>query len=242
MILEVIYLLHICICDDEKVQRNNLKVIISTQLGLKGIDFHIAECEDGESLLESLNKNKNCFDIIFLDIEMNGMNGIETAKQIRDINDIAVIIFVTGFTDYVFNGYEVRALNYVLKPYKEEKIVDILSQALKQIDSIQNKFLMIQLNRNIYRIYFHDIIYFISDKRKLIVVTDENTYEFYGKLDDIEKEVPSFFIRIHQRYLVNLNFVSCVEDNELEIKGQKLPISRSKYQDLMIAFAKTMLR
>lgn len=134
-------MLHICICDDEKVQRNNLKVIISTQLELKGIDFHITECEDGESLIESLNKNKNCFDIIFLDIEMNGMNGIETAKQIRDINDTAVIIFVTGFTDYVFNGYEVRAFNYVLKPYKEEKIVDILSQALKQIDSIQNKLL-----------------------------------------------------------------------------------------------------
>lgn len=235
-------MLHICICDDEKIQRSELKSVISTQLELKGIGFSVDECENGESLKSILLKNKNYFDIIFLDIEMDGMNGVETARQIRTLNDTVVIIFVTGFADYVFDGYEVKALNYILKPYKKEKIADVLSEALKQIDSIQNDFFIVQLNSNSYKLRFRDIIYFASDRRKIKVIADQNTYEFYGKLDDIEKELPDFFIRIHQRYLVNLNFVLSIENNYVDIDGEKLPVSRKKYQDVMIAFAKTMLR
>lgn len=223
------------------MQRIELKSIISTQLELKGIDFSVDEGEDGEALISIIAKDKNYFDIIFLDIEMNGMNGVETARQIRDLNDTAVIIFVTGFADYVFDGYDVKALNYILKPYKKEKIIDVLFEALKRIDTVKNKFFIVQLNSNSYKLYLNDIIYFASDKRKIKVVTGENTYEFYGKLDDIEKEMPVFFIRVHQRYLVNLNFVLAIEKNYIEIKGEKLPVSRQKYQDVMIGFAKTML-
>ncbi len=235
-------MLRVCICDDEKIQRSELKSIINRELELKEVDFSIEESKDGETLMSVLAKDKNYFDIIFLDIEMYGIDGVETARQIRALNDTVVIIFVTGFADYVFDGYEVKALNYILKPYKKEKIADVLSEALKQIDAIQNKFFIVQLNSNSYKLYLNDIIYFISDKRKIKVKTEGNTYEFYGKLDDIEKELPNFFIRIHQRYLVNLNFVSSIENNYIEINGEKLPISRNRYQDVMIAFVKTMLR
>ena len=235
-------MLRICICDDEKIQRSELKSIINRELELKGVDFSIEESEDGETLMSILNRDKNYFDIIFLDIEMDGIDGVETARQIRALNDTAVIIFVTGFADYVFDGYEVKAFNYILKPYREEKIADVLSEALKQIDYVQNKFFIVQLNSSSYKLYLNDIIYFASDKRKIKVITEGNTYEFYGKLDDIEKELPNFFIRIHQRYLVNLNFVISIGNNYVKINGEKLPISRNRYQNVMIAFAKTMLR
>ncbi|MBI6873302.1 LytR/AlgR family response regulator transcription factor [Clostridium aciditolerans] len=234
-------MLRICICDDEKIQRNELKFIISTELQLRGIDFYIHEYEDGEALIASFSKDKNYFDIIFLDIEMDGINGVETARKIRNLNDKVVIIFVTGFVDYVFDGYEVRALNYILKPYKKEKIISVLSEALKQIDTISNRFFIVQFNSNSYKLCIDDIIYFISDKRKVKVITKEDSYEFYEKLDHIEKELPSFFVRIHQRYLVNLKFVLSIENNYVYINSEKFPVSRNRYQDVMIAFAKTML-
>lgn len=229
-------------CDDEKMQRKKLRSIISTQLELKGIAFSVVECDDGESLIALLYRDSNYFDIIFLDIEMKKINGIETAKQVRRLNNIAVIIFVTGFADYVFDGYDVKALNYVLKPYKQEKIVDVLYQALKYMDYVQDEFYIIQTNNNVYKLNVHDIIYFVSNKRKVKAITTGNTYEFYEKLDDIEHDLPNFFVRIHQRYLVNLNVVSSIENNYMEIEGEKLPISRRRYQEVMIAFAKTMLR
>lgn len=231
----------VCICDDEKIQRTELKSIISTELELRGIDFNVYESEDGEEMISLLSKDKNYLDIIFLDIEMDGINGVETARQIRALNDRVVIIFVTGFMDYVFDGYEVKALNYILKPYKKEKIVDVLSEALKQIDIIKDKFFIVQFNSNSYKLCLNDIIYFVSDKRKIKVKTKEETYEFYGKLDQIGKELPIFFVRIHQRYLVNLNFVLSIENNYAHINSEELPISRKRYQNVMIAFAKTML-
>ncbi|MTI65672.1 MAG: response regulator transcription factor [Firmicutes bacterium] len=234
-------MLRISICDDEKRQRSDLKAIINTQLELKGIDFSVIECENGQTLMSLLTKDKNYFDIIFLDIEMEGINGVEIAKQIRDINDKVVIIFVTGFSDYVFDGYEVKALNYILKPYKKEKIIDVLSEALKQINNIQNRFFVIQQKSNIYKLYLDDIIYFKSDRRKIKVITNKDTYEFYARLDDVEKDLPSSFSRIHQRYLVNLYFVLSIENSYVEINKEKLPISRRRYQNVMIAFAKIML-
>ncbi|SHJ83478.1 two component transcriptional regulator, LytTR family [Clostridium cavendishii DSM 21758] len=234
-------MLHVCICDDEKLQRSGLKSTISTQLELKGIDFSVHEFENGESLKSVLIKDNNYFDIIFLDIEMNGINGIETARKIRELNDKVVIIFVTGFSDYVFDGYEVKALNYILKPYINEKIVDVLFEALKQVENVQNDFFIVQLNRSSYKISLSDIIYFVSDKRKLKLITKQTTYEFYAKLDDIEKKMPSYYVRIHNRYLVNLNFVRAIENNSVDANGEKLPISRTRYQEVMIAFAKSML-
>ncbi|GAA0181071.1 LytTR family DNA-binding domain-containing protein [Clostridium sediminicola] len=235
-------MISICICDDEKMQRKDLKSIISMQFQLKGIEFSVVEYENGEDLLSVIRKDRNSYDIIFLDIEMNKINGIETARQVRLLNDTAIIIFITGFSDYVFDGYEVKAFNYVMKPYRQEKIVDVLFKALKQVYKEQNDFFMVQSSRNAYKINYNDIIYFVSDKRRIKVITSgENIYEFYEKLDDIEKKLPQFFVRIHQRYLVNLNFVLSIENNFIEIKDEKLPISRRRYQDVMISFAKTML-
>lgn len=235
-------MLRICICDDVKRQRMDLKSIICTSLELNGIDFTITECESGEDVLSLLMKGEYNFDIIFLDIEMNNrLNGIETAKQVRALNETVVIIFVTGFADYVFDGYEVRAFNYILKPYKKEKIIDVLLEALKQVKQLENKFFLVQTNKNVYKICLSEIIYFASDKRKIKVVTGKKVYELYGKMDDIEKGLPDFFVRIHQRYLVNLNHVLSITNNYVEIRNEKLPISRRKYQDVIIAFAKTML-
>lgn len=108
-------MLKIAICDDEKSQLNSLKNILSIHLDLKGIDYKIYEFNSGESLIDSITKEH--YDIIFSDIEMGNLDGIETARNIRLYNKKSIIIFVTAYADFVFQGYEVKAFNYILKPY-----------------------------------------------------------------------------------------------------------------------------
>ncbi|MBO3445152.1 LytTR family DNA-binding domain-containing protein [Clostridium sp. CCUG 7971] len=233
-------MLKIAICDDEKSQLNLLKNILSIHMDLKGLDYKIYEFESGEDLIDSIN-NEN-YDIIFSDIEMKNLDGIETAKNIRIHNKKSVIIFVTAYPDFVFQGYEVKAFNYILKPYKSEKIGQVLDSALEELEYIKDKFYIVELKSGTKKINLKNTIYFTSDKRKVNAVTLTENIDFYDKLDDLENSLPSFFVRIHQRYLVNINFVSSVESNSLTINGESLPISRSKYNSFMVEFAKTMLR
>ncbi|MGX4601194.1 LytR/AlgR family response regulator transcription factor [Faecalimicrobium sp. JNUCC 81] len=233
-------MLKIAICDDEKSQLNLLKNILSIHMDLKGLDYKIYEFESGEDLIDSIN-NEN-YDIIFSDIEMKNLDGIETAKNIRIHNKKSVIIFVTAYPDFVFQGYDVKAFNYILKPYKSEKIGQVLESALEELDYIKDKFYIVELKSGTKKINLNNTIYFTSDKRKVNAFTLTENIDFYDKLDALENSLPSFFVRIHQRYLVNINFVSSVESNSLTINGENLPISRGRYNSFMVEFAKIMLR
>lgn len=232
-------MLNIAMCDDEKSSVVSLKQVVTCYLDLKGIVYKIHEFNCGEALLNSINNIY--FDIIFLDIEMSGINGVETAKNIRRFQIKSIILFVTSYPDFVFQGYEVKALNYILKPYKQEKITQVLSSALEELNEMSNIFYTIELKSGAHKINLSNTIYFTSDKRKVCAITTNDRIEFYSKLDVLEKELPSFFVRIHQRYLVNMNFVSSVEANAAVVNGESLPVSRTYSQNLILCFAKTML-
>ncbi|MEG0875304.1 MAG: LytTR family DNA-binding domain-containing protein [Clostridiales bacterium] len=232
-------MIKIVICDDEKDQRNFLEKVIVREMELQGLEYSLFQFVSGESLVAAIKKED--FDIIFLDIEMKSLDGIATAKAIRQCNKTTVIIFVTAYVDFVFQGYEVRALNYILKPCKTQSIVDVLNDALGELADTQDKFYTVETKGEIYKLNLKDVIYFSSDKRKIIAVTETKKVEFYGKLDDLPDELPSFFVRCHQRYLVNMKYVTAAENNFATVKGEKIPISRSRYQDFIISFAKSML-
>lgn len=237
-------LIKVCICDDESEQRKMLKGIIKTQLELKGLEYDMEEFSSGEDLIRAFEKQKTigeAYDILFLDIEMGGIDGIETAKRIRAMDENVIIIFVTGYANYVFNGYDVKALNYVMKPYKEEKIKDVLEEAIKLTNKVLDKYFSFNVSGNYYKIPEDNILYFYSDKRKIILEHINGNFEFYGKLNDIEMELSENFFRIHQRYLVNLKHVESLEDKDVVIKKNKLPISRGNYQDTVSAFTKIFL-
>lgn len=233
-------MIKIAICDDERQQLNILKNIISINLDLKGLEYRIYEFDCGENLVESLSENT--YDIIFSDIEMKILDGIETAKKIRLQDKKSIIIFVTSHPDFVFQGYDVKAFNYILKPYNSEKIVDVLYSALEELEDVQDNFFLIELKSGTHKLNLNNTLYFTSDKRKIDAVTLDGNIDFYYKLNDLEEVLPSFFIRIHQRYLVNLNFISSIEGSSLIINNESLPISRTYQQDLMIAFAKILLK
>lgn len=239
--------LEIVICDDEKTLRKNLKKIITTELDLCGFTYRITEFESGETLLLHL---KDCTakgkqtepQIVFLDIEMKELNGIETAKALRGLGSRAQIIFVTSYRDFVFQGYEVRALNYILKPYEAEKIAEVLHTALKVLDITAEKYFLVEKKDLRISLPLSSIKYFSSDRRQVRAVTTQGDYHFYDKLNDLPRRLNTSFVRIHNRYLVNLNFVQKITGSTAVVAGEELPVSRSCRAELEMAFARYMLR
>lgn len=233
-------MLELAICDDEKIYQNDLKKILGTSLDLSGMDYCITEFSSGEELIRKHSRTN--FQIIFLDIEMGTLNGMETAKKLRSMNRQTVIIFVTSHTDFVFQGYEVRALDYILKPYEPSKILSVLQTALNELELSAEKYYVIEQRSGSIRVPLSRIKYIFSEKRLLHMVTEDGPYTFYGKLSDIEDALGEPFIRIHSRYLVNLKFVDKINGNKVLAGGETLPISRSCKQEFSIAFAEYMLK
>lgn len=232
-------MLNLVICDDERTLRNDLRKVLETELELCGETFKIAEFDCGESLVRALNDS--VFDIIFLDIEMKDLDGVATAREIMKRTSAPEIIFVTSYPDFVFQGYEVQALNYILKPYQKEKIISVLHTALERLGRDSEKYYMVESRGQTLRLPLSRIKYFFSDRRSVNAVTAEETHTFYGKLSELETELPENFVRIHNRYLVNLKYVQSIQGNSVQMAGEELPVSRSCKQDLAIAFAKYML-
>ena len=232
-------MLQLAVCDDERVFRSDLRKILGTELELCGIDYHISEFTSGEELIAGLEK-ADC-QILFLDIEMKGIDGVETARRLRETKRQMEIIFVTSYADFVFQGYEVRALNYILKPYEPEKIAAVLHTALEALDIEAEKYYVIDQRGGSIRVPLSSVKYFSSDRRTVHAVTTEQEYTFYEKLSDLETELPDTFVRIHNRYLVHLKYLEAVRQNTAVVDGEELPVSRSCKSGLSIAFAKYML-
>lgn len=231
--------MEICICDDEKELRKSLSKIIKTELQLQGIPCRIREFDSGSALLEGLEEEDG--DILFLDIKMKGLNGIDTATQLRKISPHIVIIFITAYPDFVFQGYEVRAFRYILKPYREDKIREILGLAVEESRRMEEQFYYIKQKGQLLRLPLKEILYFKSDRKKVTAVAVKGQEVFYARLSDIEAELPTGFIRIHNRYLVNLSHVSRIGNTFCLCGEEQLPVSRACRQELAAAFARKLL-
>lgn len=232
-------MIQISLCDDEVQQRSSLRKIIERSLDLRGLSYHLSEFESGEALLAHLSSASP--DILFLDIEMGQLNGMETARLLRKQTTKTILIFVTSHPDYVFQGYEVKALNYLLKPCKEAKVIEVLETALAELEVQSAQSYLVAHKGSQKRVALQEICYFWSERRKVHVQTTDQALVFYGKLNDVENELPDYFIRIHNRYLVNLHFVQEVSSDIVYCAGQPLPLSRANKQALQLAFARNLL-
>ena len=230
----------IAICDDEKKLRKDLRSLIEIQMDLSGGDYTIEEFEDGRDLAAA--EKKKDIQILFLDIEMPGMDGMETAKALRAAGCRMLIILVTAYPDFVFQGYEVQAFHYILKPYQPAKIKEVLTKALRETEQTERRYFIIENKSGSLRLTLQDILYFKSERRSICAVTECGQEVFYGRLDDTEEELRGCFQRVHNRYLVNMNHVTRVESTRCLCGGEEIPVSRAYKQQLAVAFARMMLR
>lgn len=233
-------MLQVFICDDEKTFCADLKEIVEVELDLKGIAYRISEFSSGQELLACFSGHPDQY-ILFLDIKMEGIDGMETARQIRSIDPSAVIIFVTCYSDFVFQGYQVQALNYILKPYDRRQIAETLETGLKLLDAERQACFFVQKKSGELLLPFQSIVCFKSKGHQILAVTPEGTHSFYGKLRDLEGALPSCFVRIHSRYLINLRHLKALADNQVQVGTERLPVSRSCKQTFLAAYARYIL-
>lgn len=234
-------MINIGICDDEASMRRLLRAPLEQKLQLLGVDYRIFEYDCGETLVT--RPETEWLDILFLDIEMKQLSGMETARNLRRKDSHTLLIFVTAYPDFVFQGYEVHAFHYILKPYENQKIMKVLEQALKELGQNRERYFTLEQKSGTTKIPAKKILAFSSDRRKIIIsLEDGNKLEFYGKLDVVEADLPDYFIRCHNRHLVNLNYVTTLEKDGCILKSQSFPISRAYRQSVEIAFARLLLQ
>lgn len=219
-------MLRIGICDDQLEAREALRFQIEKVID-EDKEQIVYEFSSGNVAANWLQSHPGEIDLLFLDVEMTGLNGMETAAKIRTFNQDLLIVFVTNYTDYVFEGYQVDALDYIIKPASLKRVEKVIERVRTLILKQYTSFFTFKNADGNYRIPYSAIQYFYSEKRKVFLVTGDREYDFYDQLNHIEEELEDEFVRIHQRYLVNPKYVSHIGSSSVSIENQELPVSRS---------------
>ncbi len=223
-------MLSIAICDDEKHICDYIENRTRKHLAVNDINATVSTFYDGTDLLSVCKENPSEFDIIFLDIKMKNTNGVECAKNLRNEGVNSLIVFVTSSAEYVFSGYEAKAFRYILKTDLENAFDRILSECFAELKKQATDFYSLKTSSLVKNIPLDEIFYFESKLRVIIVHTKNEEISFYGKLDNIEKELTEKdFIRIHQSFLVNATKIKSLNKEVAELScNVSLPISKSK--------------
>lgn len=235
-------MLRIGICDDLADARLVLRSALERILDTRNGPAQYFEFSSGETLLQWYGRHAGELDLLFLDMELWEMDGMETARRLRAADEGLQLVFVTGYADHVFDGYSVGALGYLMKPPRKEQLESVLDRAQAALVRQLDQAYICRSGETYYRIPMGKILYFASDRRQVECVTSDRTYTFYGKLDAVAVDVGSRFVRIHQRYLVRAGAVARLESGEITLQdGTRLPVSRSCQQSALLALTRAEL-
>lgn len=226
----MIEMLNVAICDDDIRITGELEMLIQKIAKHNFVDVEIEVFWDGKSLVEEIRKGF-CFDIIYLDIEMDREDGISAARKIRTYDKNVLIIYVTSHENHMKESFSVRPFQFLVKPVDEQEMVDCFKAAYEDVGN-RNFYFQYSYQRVNYKVPIQDILYFQSSKRKILIVTEKETLVLYGKLNEIEESLKICkvsFLRVHQSYLVNYRHIEgqaydfVVMDN-----GKRISISEDR--------------
>ncbi|MEG0854952.1 MAG: LytTR family DNA-binding domain-containing protein [Terrisporobacter sp.] len=219
-------MIKIAICDDDLITLNHTKKLIED---FKVKEFEIKCYKSGEELLQSNEK----FQIILLDIDMGGINGIETAKRIRIYDKQVKIIYVTNYTDYTSSAFSVHAFGYIVKPVKAKDLYEQLEEALSYMKEEKEELVEFVTNEGLLRIDLKKIYYFEYEARKILMKTSDKTYILKEKISDIGDKMKSYgFEMPHKSFVVNLYNVKSIKGYDIYMMDKSIiPLSQKKSTD-----------
>lgn len=221
-------MLKLAICEDETFMLNDLEIKVNRYLKKAKTYGQVFCFTNGVQLIHSTY----IFDIIIMDIKMSGLDGMETVHKLRSEGKNSQIIFVTSSKEHVFQAFDVDAVHYLLKPVSENDLFHAIDKAIKRLGQHDNKTINITKGCSIQVINIRDIIYCESVDHKIYIHTNDNIIDYYGKLNDLQKQLDSRFFRCHRSFIVNMNFVSSKQQEiAIMVNGQSILISRRKRQD-----------
>ena len=220
----------IAICDDEQTQIEYLTSIVSAWSNENGHVCEMRAFPSAEAFLFAY-EDDNAYDILLLDIEMKHITGVDLAKNIRKKDQTVQIIFITGYSEYISEGYEVAALHYLMKPVSQQKLFTVLDRAAEKIKQ-NEKCLNLPLSGEMVRVPLHEIKY-LDVHQNYVTVHGKADYTVKRTLGEFEDLLDTRFTRVGRAMIVNLTYISRVTKTDVYLSdGTVLPLPRGAYEPL----------
>ena len=223
----------IAVVDDEKAIREHICGLVEEQQPESRIEAYAT----GEELLASGKR----FDIVFLDIQMEGMNGIEAARSLREKNanlgvEDTVLVFITGIRDYVFDAFDLYAFQYLLKPIDEGKFAEALERAVREAAKKKERRVLFIKSRNL-TLDQSEILYIESRAKKVEIHTVRQTIEIYAAMDELEGQLRDGFYRCYRAYTVNMDCITEYDSESITLtNGDRVYLTKKKYGEFVKAY------
>ena len=231
----------LAICDDEKRIRDIIAESVKEVSEKIEIEFYA----DAKGILSASFDS----DILFLDIQMPGIDGMGAAKMLRSSGKKTVIVFVTALEDQVFNAFDVGAFNYIVKPFTKAKIIEVFKKAVKQAEDQRlvetaiseqeeaGRTITVKSGGTNTRVILSEVQYAeIYDRRIILHMESSDDIEYYGRISNLENIAGKDFFRVHRAYLVNLGAVKSYDSKYVHMSDADIPVARGKYQELIRAY------
>ena len=203
-----------------------------------GIAVHPTIFHDGDEIALDYKAE---YDILLMDIQMRFMDGMTAAEKIREMDNEVIIMFITNMTQYAIRGYEVDALDYMVKPVEYFSFSQKLLRAISRIKRDEGHYVSIPVESGVKKLCVEDILYLESFGHKMIYKTTTGEYESRGTMKELEETLAGYgFYRIAKSYLVNMRYVDGMKNGSCVIKGYELQISRQKRKEFMEALLEYM--
>lgn len=222
--------MRVCLVDDDSTQLEYFKTIIDKWANIQNINVDIDFYLSAEEMLFE-NPKSYPFDMIILDIQMKKISGIELAKRIRNKDKSVILAFVSGVADYVFEGYEVQAIRYILKPIKQQQVFELLD-LVKTKEVEREKFMVLSISGEKKKVKYSDILYVESMGHYVIFHLKNEKIDYKQNISNLFEELSeNNFVRTHRSYIVNLKYVDKItRDTCCLTEHIEVPISRSAYK------------
>ena len=232
--MEITMIYKIAICDDSKADAQYVSSMVERWAAETGNMVSVSAFVSAEAFLFHYEQEKD-YDILLLDIEMGQMNGVELAKKIRCENREVQIVFVTGYNDYIADGYDVEALHYILKPVRDEKLYDVLKRACEKLN--KNKAaLVFDIPDGVERIPLYEIRY-IEVRSNYVTIHGKRDISVKSTLSAIEQKLDDSFFRVGRSFIVNMQYIRKITKTEVFLDTDTpVPLSRGFYEPLNRAF------
>ncbi len=223
--------MRIAVCDDNNDVCKYIKQVLTAKYKKK---VSVLIYTDAKHLLEDYTKKNDTkiADILLMDIEVADMNGIDVVAQVQKIYSEMKVVFITGYIQYSTEIFRATPSNFLVKPLDPDKLIDVIDKLMVQIEEEDKDCFVISFKSRVFKIKLSEIMYFESDQRTVIVHGRNESWTIYRRLDEIQEEVPDYFLRCHQSYLVNMNEIKSIKSLRVELyNGDTVLISRPKHKE-----------
>ena len=218
----------IAVCDDSREDRDALRALLEAC----GHDFEIREYGSGAELYADMGYVREC-GIVFLDINMEGMDGLEAAGKIKAECPKVHIVLVTAYVNYALDGYKVKASRFLLKDDLEQTLQECMDDILREIRQEERVVEFGFVEGNV-RLRVDDIIYIETSKHKNVFYTKGQEFSIYRKMDDLEEDLKGMgFVRIHQSFLINMKYIDRISSYVMILTtGKEISVPKSRYPEV----------